>query len=131
MTIRHANCACGRLSLTVSAEPGRISMCHCHDCQKRTGSVFATQAWFPEDAVVVVGTYKVYSRTADSGNTIHFHFCPDCGSTLFYRAEAFPGKTAVPVGAFADASFPKPRVSVYEARKHNWVQVPEDAEHYD
>ena len=31
----------------------------------------------------------------------------------------------------ADPAFPPPRVSVWEARRHPWVAVPEGAEHLD
>jgi hypothetical protein len=40
MTARIASCSCGQLHLTCTGEPGRVSMCHCLECQKRTGSVF-------------------------------------------------------------------------------------------
>jgi hypothetical protein len=36
---------------------------------------------------------------------------------------------AIPVGAFADSSFPAPTFSVYEDRKHSWVTMPPDIEH--
>jgi len=36
---------------------------------------------------------------------------------------------AIPVGVFADPSFPAPLVSVYESRMHQWVVPPPDAEH--
>jgi hypothetical protein len=36
----------------------------------------------------------------------------------------------IPVGAFADSSFPAPKVSVYEDRKHPWVTMPQDMEHW-
>jgi hypothetical protein len=42
-----------------------------------------------------------------------------------------PGLIAVPVGAFADPSFPPPTVSVWEARRHAWVALPADIEHWD
>jgi hypothetical protein len=44
-----------------------------------------------------------------------------------------PDIVAIPVGAFADPSFPKPRVSVYESRRHAWVITPQgdDIEHID
>ena len=38
MTIRHAACSCGQLHLTVEGESARISMCHCLECQRRTGA---------------------------------------------------------------------------------------------
>ena len=44
--------------------------------------------------------------------------------------DAVPEAVAVPVGAFADPGFPAPRVSVYEGRRHAWVSVPDNVEHY-
>lgn len=87
------------------------------------------QARFPADDAQVCGDSTVYVRTSDDGNRVSFHFCPACGATVFYLIEDLPGNIAIPVGAFADPTFPAPRVSVYEARKHAWVRVPGDIEH--
>ena len=39
---------------------------------------------------------------------------------------------AIPIGRFADPAFPPPEYSVYEERKHGWVQIVGDGvEHYD
>lgn len=131
MTIRHASCSCGKLALVARSEPVRISVCHCLACQRRTGSAFGAQARFPSVAVEVSGPSTAYRRIADSGNAITFHFCPHCGSTVYYAPEAEPGVIAVPLGAFADPDFPRPRVSVYESRRHGWVGLPDDIEHLD
>ena len=106
-------------------------MCHCVACQRRTGSVFGAQARFPREQVRVEGRHTDYVRLSDEGEERTFHFCPECGSTVFYELASVPDVCAVPLGAFADPSFPAPRVSVYESRRHPWVAVPEDAEHYD
>jgi hypothetical protein len=128
---RRAACSCGQLSLSVEGDPIRISMCHCLACQRRTGSAFGVQARFPRDKVTIEGRSTQYVRTGDSGGQATFHFCPACGSTVYYEIAQLEGTIAVPVGAFADPSFPEPRVSVYEARRHAWVAIPEGAEHYD
>ncbi len=47
MVTREAHCSCGQLRLTCEGEPVRISICHCLECQRRTGSVFGTQRAFP------------------------------------------------------------------------------------
>lgn len=104
-------------------------MCHCLACQKRTGSVFGAQARFKTENVTIEGRSTDYLRIGDEGNRVHFHFCPDCGSTVYYLFESAPELTAVTVGAFADPTFPAPVFSVYEDRKHPWVVVPEGAEH--
>jgi len=93
--------------------------------------VFGEQARFPATEVEIEGRSSSWSRTADSGNRITFHFCPVCGATVTYQIDHEPDLIAIPVGAFADPSFPGPRVSVYESRRHPWVAVPDDIEHFD
>ena len=104
-------------------------MCHCLACQRRTGSAFGVQARFLEDRVRVVGRYAEYVRISDEGEERTFRFCPDCGATVFHTAAPAPGVVAVPVGAFADPSFPPPTISVFESRRHPWLSVPDTIEH--
>ena len=108
-------------------------MCHCLACQRRTGSVFGVQARFRRDQVAIEGRGAEFTRTADSGNTVTFRFCPACGSTVYWSLSAFPDVLAVAVGAFADPTFPAPRHSVFEAGRHGWAQAPsgEAVEHLD
>ena len=129
MTIRNASCSCGQLRAQTTGEPVRVSVCHCLACQLRTGSVLGMQARFARGDVRVEGRATEYSRTADSGRTLVFHFCPDCGSTVHYHHSENPDVIAIPVGAFADPGFPAPKFSVYESRKHPWVEIPGEVEH--
>ena len=72
----------------------------------------------------IEGQSKTWIHQADSGNRITHHFCPECGSTVHYSIEGkFEGLIAIPLGAFADPQFPAPRFSVWEARKHDWVEI--------
>jgi hypothetical protein len=112
-------------------EPVRVSMCHCLACQRRTGSTFGAQARFPSDQVTVEGRATQWSRSGDSGGKVTQHFCPTCGATVYYRLDGAPGFTAIPIGAFADPSFPAPRFSVYEAFRHAWTGMPDGIEHMD
>ena len=68
----------------------RISICHCLDCQKRTGSAFGYQARFPADQVTVEGEMKEFERLGDSGQTVTFRFCPLCGSTVYWTLHRSP-----------------------------------------
>jgi hypothetical protein len=131
MTERRAACSCGQLSVTCEGEPVRISICHCLACQRRTGSAFGAQARWPREQIKFEGTSGAWVRTADSGNTLTFHFCPECGSTVYYVLNDAPDIVAVAIGTFADPNFPTPKFSVYETRKHAWVGVPEDIAHFD
>jgi hypothetical protein len=97
-------------------------MCHCLECQRRTGSIFGNQAWFPRDQITsIAGRSTQFSRKADNGNALTFNFCPVCGSTVYWEAEGFPGLIAVAVGSFADPAFPAPKFSVWKRRQHHWV----------
>jgi hypothetical protein len=129
MATRGAACSCGQLELEAAGDPVRISICHCLACQRRTGSAFAVQARFPSDRVRVVGRFSEYVRLSDEdGEERTFRFCPDCGATVFYTTADSPDLIAVPVGAFADPSFPPSTVSVYELRRHPWVGLPVSVE---
>ena len=129
---RLAECRCGQLKARCEGEPVRISVCHCLACQRRTGSAFAAQARFPTDKVTVTGAAKSWTRVADSGATATYRFCPECGSTVAYELDKFPGVVAVPLGAFADPAFPPPHFSVWEERKHAWVAIlGDEVEHSD
>ena len=137
MTRHTASCRCGQLRATVTGEPVRVSVCHCLNCKKRSGSAFAVQARWPRDQVRIEGQSKAFVKVADSGNRATFSFCPDCGSDVYYEIDGkfddkFNGLIAIPSGAFDDPYSLQPRFSVWEARKHEWVEIlGHDVEHSD
>jgi hypothetical protein len=125
MTSRIATCSCGQLSIVVDGEPRGVGVCHCLACQQRTGSVFAALASF-DPPYEAFGEATEYVRTGDKGAAFRFRFCPICGTTVFHTEEGVEDPpVSVAVGAFADPDFPPPRVSVYDCRRHPWVQLPE------
>ena len=131
MTARHASCSCGQLRIETSGEPFRVSVCHCLNCKRRSGSAFAVQARFARANVAIEGRSSEYVLTGDSGQPATFHFCPGCGATVYYQMAQSPEVVAIPVGAFADPTFPAPVYSVYEGRQHPWVQLLGQMEHHD
>ena len=129
MTQRTASCICRQLTATVTGEPVRVSVCHCLNCKRRSGSAFAVQARFPADHVEMSGEARTFQLTGDSGGTATFSFCPACGVTVAYVNGGHPeieGLVAIPVGTFAEMDFPAPWVDVYEERKCPWVAVTVD-----
>lgn len=129
---RTASCWCGQAQAVCEGEPARVSVCHCLNCQQRSGSAFAAQARFPAERVTVSGALTDYTRVGDSGQRATFRFCPECGATVAYTTEAEPDLIAVPIGAFADPqAFGEPLYSVYEERKLAWVEITSPGtEHY-
>ena len=102
----------------------RISVCHCLECQRRTGAVISNQARFRREQITFGGKSTAWMRTAESGNVLTFHFCPTCGSTVYWEGQGFPGYVAVAVGTFADQNFPAPTIAVWEESRHLWVTLP-------
>ena len=123
MVTRRAECACGQLSAVCAGEPFRVSVCHCLDCKRRSGSAFAYGATFVAGQVASTGEFRTFTRTSDEGRWARFHFCPACGSNVFYEIEVRPGMVTVPAGGFAAPDFPEPKVSVYENRRCPWVEL--------
>ena len=129
---RKASCICGQLTVTTKGpDPKRISLCHCKNCQKQTGSAFAIQATFPKEQVTIEGkstawkfpiegappvTYRNCSRTGAT-----FHFCPNCGSTVYYVLAETPENVGIKVGAFSDPTFPPPMISGFEEYRFPWA----------
>jgi hypothetical protein len=112
-------------------EPVRVSVCHCLECKKRSGSAFSAQARWPDERVSLSGDPREWSHVGESGRSATFRFCATCGGTIAYVIDALPGLTAIPLGAFADPQFPQPAYSVYESRKHAWVAIVGDGIEHD
>jgi hypothetical protein len=136
---RTASCNCGQLRVTCTGpDPDRVVMCNCYLCQKQTGSPFSVQARFPNEQVKIEGKSTAWNfdgatplpyRTCSSSDgitnsppdVVTSHFCPTCGSTVYYYRKSDPARTGVRVGAFADPTFPPPMGSGLEEYKHRWV----------
>ena len=127
MTAREAACHCGQLRLEVEGDPFVVGICYCLACQRRTGSAFGMQAAFRPDQVHVVGRYSDYARVSDEADRKEhvFHFCPDCGSQVFYTEPTEPDLIVVSVGSFADPSFPPPTEASYQTRRPQWFDLPD------
>lgn len=124
MTERIATCACGQLRLACRGEPLKVSLCHCLDCQKRTGSTYGIAAFFRRDAVRAEGEARAWTRPSDCGLPVTFHFCPTCGTSVYWQPQRLPDLVGVAVGAFADPSFPAPTQAVWDERRHPWIALP-------
>jgi hypothetical protein len=85
--------------------------------------VFAALAGFAPP-YQINGIATTYVRVGDTfAEKATFRFCPVCGSTVFHTHEGCDNVN-VAVGALADPTFPPPEDSVYDCRRHVWVQLP-------
>jgi hypothetical protein len=124
---RDGQCLCGAVRVALAVDPERVNMCHCADCQRRTGSPFGMAVWLAEAEVTITGAVRDFVHVSDKGRELTNRFCPVCGSTICYTAAINPGLIAIPAGLFADPATPPPQRSVFEERRHPWVAVPDGA----
>jgi hypothetical protein len=103
---RTAHCCCGALRVEVSADPDAVVACHCGECQRRTGSVFGVGAYFKREHVHAEGPSKIYIRDGQEGRKLRQHFCPTCGTTVFWDADLRPDHIGVAVVLSVTATSP-------------------------
>ena len=125
---RTAECACGRVYVSVENEPLLVATCHCDFCQKRTGSVFQVGAYFAADEPLQVrGETTTYNGLEidgvanAAGDAVTYHFCPTCGSTIYWIREGQMPLLGIAVGNFVDPTFPTPTMEVHTEMRHGWV----------
>ena len=99
-----AQCQCGSLRAIASGEPDFIIACHCFDCQRRTGAIFGSGAYYGKPQVRVEGQSRLYTREGQEGRKVRYHFCPDCGTSVYWDLDRRPNHYGIAVGAFADPS---------------------------
>jgi hypothetical protein len=124
-------CLCGKVRYSADAEPAFVGLCHCHDCQKFTGSAFAAMIGLPKSAVTVTGVLKGFTKPGDSGKPMERRFCPGCGASIMDEAEMMPGVVMIAIGTLDDPSWVKPTAQIYCASAQPWVQLGGEMKSFD
>ena len=74
---------------------------------------------------MITGETRAYNgleqdgATSVSGTSVTYHFCPTCGSTVYWEVEGL--YRGLPVGNFVDPDFPPPTQELHTADRHRWV----------
>ncbi|WP_066560682.1 GFA family protein [Croceicoccus bisphenolivorans] len=82
-------CHCGSVRYSVAGEVEHHGLCHCSDCRRCAGATPVPWIAFKSEGLTVTkGEPTVYH----SSEGVERHFCPTCGTGLFYFNEAaLPG----------------------------------------
>lgn len=112
-------CHCGAIRYEVDGDPGRCSLCHCADCRRAAGAPAVAWAIYPRTAVrVTKGAPKIYA-SSENGRR---HFCPDCGTGLFYGNDAvFEGMIDLQTATLDDPDAVEPVEQIQVADRIAWV----------
>ena len=111
-------CLCGAVEYACASEPMFQANCHCDDCRRSGGGVYASFVFVSESALTVnSGELHSFSHETARGNTATKYFCPRCGSQVFTRNNANPDRQGIRVGTITDASWFQPSANVYAGRR--------------
>jgi len=113
-------CLCGQVKFSVAKAPLKMAQCHCHDCQRSTGSGHVSNSFFKKSDVTINGETSHYVSDTDSGDKLTRQFCPNCGSRLFGESSAVDSIMSITAGVFDDNSWYQPMAIVYNKRKPIW-----------
>ena len=126
--LRKATCCCGACTISVRGEPAINALCHCRNCQRRTGSAFGWSAYFRDDQVMATtGAFRTYSILEEINvgeKSQERVFCGTCGTTLFWRARDFEGLTGIAGGCFTETPLPEPTMTVANETRCAWLELP-------
>ncbi|WP_404480399.1 GFA family protein [Novosphingobium sp. BL-52-GroH] len=113
-------CHCGAVRYTVEGQPQHVALCHCGDCRKSSGApTVAWAAFNSPDFTLTAGSPSVYN----SSGTAMRHFCPTCGSGLYYVNEAnLPGLVDIQVATLDDPDALPPQAQIQVAERIGWMK---------
>jgi hypothetical protein len=94
--MHQGSCLCGAVRFTVTGDLPAPDACHCSQCRKVSGHVWASTD-LPRSAVTIRGEEAVTWFT--SSPKVRRGFCGTCGSALFW-APIFKDTIAIAMGAF-------------------------------
>jgi hypothetical protein len=106
-------CHCGAIRYRAEVDPALVTICHCTDCQRLSGTGYRIGAPAPAASFELEGSPKTYVKTADSGNKRTHAFCPNCGGPVYSCAVEAPTHYTLRVGCLTQARDLPPRRQIW------------------
>lgn len=120
-------CHCGAIRFTATAQPERVFVCHCADCQIISGAPFRAVLPVPVEQVELQGSPRQYVKIAASGNRRAQAFCADCGTQLFATEADTPKTLNIRLGCVNERAQLKPTLQVWRDSAMPWLHELDDA----
>ena len=121
-------CHCGAVHYEMPAETIHKAICHCSDCRRHAGAPMVAWGLVNRDRLKVDGKTKEYASSANGRR----HFCPNCGTALFYTNDViFPGQIDVQIATLDDPDSIVPQAQIQLAERIGWVDKLESMAKFD
>jgi hypothetical protein len=125
-------CACGAIRYKLTDRPLIVHACHCRDCQRLSGSAFATNIWIERKFVEPGPTTPSSFRLAGGSRQPHdVIFCERCGTIVWSRYHPVPWALFVRAGTLDDPDAVKPDLHMFIRSKLPWLELPKGARAFD
>jgi len=112
-------CHCGAVHYEMPAETIHKALCHCSDCRRHAGAPAVAWGLVSKDRLKIEGATKEYA-SSENGRR---HFCPECGTALFYTNNLiFPGQVDVQIATLDDPDAIKPDAQIQVAERIGWME---------
>jgi hypothetical protein len=116
-------CVCGKVRYALTGAPLLAYACHCHACQKRTGSAFSLAVVVRRADLELSGHTALQPYATANGDQAH-GVCPDCGARVWGYALAAPDYASIRGGTFDDASWIVPIAQTWVESAIPWAVIP-------
>lgn len=113
-------CHCGAIRYEAEGEPHHSTLCHCTDCRRNAGAPMVCWTLFSNEHFrVTQGEATVYA-SSEHGRR---HFCPACGTGLFYTNEQiFPNQTDIQSATLDTPEALPPSAQIQVAERIAWMK---------
>lgn len=118
-------CLCGACRYSTRAAPLNVRACHCHRCQKATGSAFYVRVLVPLEGFEMHGPVGWY----DGGTGVRRGFCTVCGSTLFSERKS-ADTIGLALGSLDQPGRFKPDEHIWVSSRQEWLQLDDGLPQY-
>jgi len=117
-------CQCGQVAYEAEIDPGGVSICHCSDCQRLTGTAYrVTVSAVREMFRITSGEPKLYVKIADNGHRRLQYFCPCCGSPIYTTGEGEQaGQVGIRLGTVNQRKDLMPQSQFWCSSELKWAQ---------
>ena len=131
VTTRHSGrCNCGQVTYEILGEPTFTYVCHCANCQKRSGSAFGMGLSVPVEQLDVQGELVCWERVSDEGNRNPRYSCPVCANVIYGLGAYTPGLAKVMPGTLDDTANLEPDIHIWTEMAQKWVHIPPEVPQY-
>jgi len=118
-------CRCGatRYALAIDVLPPAYA-CHCHQCQRWSGSAFAVQVIVPEAALSVTGPVVVYEKTTEDRTSTQ-RICGVCHARIYNSNTRRPDVAVIRAGTLDRSEELDCIAHIFTRSKQAWMTIPE------